>query len=194
MNTAKLLRFILLLTTGISGAFATETSSGPLRLAVVGLTHGHSARFVTNALARLDVKFVGIVEAGEGLVARAMERHQLPRGFFHDRLDSLLANGKLDAVAAFNMTFEHLAVVEACAPRGVHVMVEKPLAVSLEHARAIERAATNGGIHVIVNYEPVWSPADQRAFELVREKNAVGEIRKLVAHDGNNGPVGKYRR
>jgi predicted dehydrogenase len=43
---------------------------------------------------------------------------------------------KPTAVLAFGSIYDHLAVVEACAPRGIHVMVEKPLAASLEHAWA----------------------------------------------------------
>jgi predicted dehydrogenase len=180
-----------LLALSFSPAFAAQSAAPVMRLGIVGLTHGHSARFVTKALTRPDVKLVAIVEPDQELVTMAMERHQLPRSFFRSKLDDLLKGNEVDAVAVFNSTFEHRAVVEACAPKRVHVMVEKPLAVNLEHARAIESAATKGGIHVLVNYEPIWTPAYQRAIALVKQDKTVGGVRRIVAHDGNDGPVGK---
>jgi predicted dehydrogenase len=66
-------------------------------------------------------------------------------------------------------------------------MVEKPLAVSMEDALAIEHAAKQGRIHVLVNYETTWYRSNRAAYDLVHEK-AIGEIRKVVIHDGHRGP------
>src|SRR5260370_35021298 len=66
-------------------------------------------------------------------------------------------------------------------------MLEKPLADSLEDARAMEEAARGGKIQVLVNYETTWNRSDQAAYDLVHEK-AIGEVRKVVVHDGHNGP------
>src|SRR5258708_14876008 len=66
-------------------------------------------------------------------------------------------------------------------------MMEKPLAVSFEDARAIEKAARAGKIQVLVNYETTWYRSNQTAYDLVHEK-AIGEIRKIVVHDGHGGP------
>ena len=54
-------------------------------------------------------------------------------------LDALLQRAKPEAIAAFSSTRDHRPIIQAAAPRGVHVMVEKPLAVSVADARAIER-------------------------------------------------------
>ena len=67
-------------------------------------------------------------------------------------------------------------------------MMEKPLAVNMEHARAIESAAKKGGIQVIVNYETTWYPANQQAYTLAHEQHAIGDLRKIVVHDGHRGP------
>jgi predicted dehydrogenase len=68
-------------------------------------------------------------------------------------------------------------------------MMEKPLAVSLEDARAIEEAARAGKIQVLVNYETTWYRSNQAAYDLVHEQ-AIGEVRKVVVHDGHGGPKG----
>jgi predicted dehydrogenase len=65
--------------------------------------------------------------------------------------------------------------------------MEKPLAVSLADAKAMERAARSGKIHVLVNYETSWYRSNHSAYDLLHE-GALGEVRKVVVHDGHNGP------
>jgi predicted dehydrogenase len=91
------------------------------------------------------------------------------------------------AVLVYTSTYDHRRVVEICARHGVHVMMEKPLAVSLEDALAIAKAAHDGKIQVLVNYETSWYPSNRAAYDLVHDKT-LGEIRKVVVHDGHNGP------
>ena len=100
-------------------------------------------------------------------------------------LDRMLDQVRPQAVVIFTDTFDHLRVVEACAARGIPVMMEKPLAVSLEHARAIERAARSGRIPVMVNYETTWYASNRAAWDLVKAQKALGDIRKIVVHDGH---------
>ncbi|MGC1370975.1 MAG: Gfo/Idh/MocA family oxidoreductase, partial [Candidatus Sulfotelmatobacter sp.] len=90
-------------------------------------------------------------------------------------------------VLVYTNTYDHRRVVEICARHGVHVMMEKPLAVSLRNALAIKKAADAGKIHVLVNYETTWYPSNHAAYELVHE-NALGDVRKVVVHDGHSGP------
>jgi len=91
------------------------------------------------------------------------------------------------SVLAYTNTYDHRRVVEICARYGVPVMMEKPLAVSVEDAHAIEKTAREGKIPVLVNYETTWYRSNRAAFELVHE-NSIGEIRKVVIHEGHPGP------
>jgi predicted dehydrogenase len=65
--------------------------------------------------------------------------------------------------------------------------MEKTLAVSYEDAQAIARAARAAKIQVLVNYETSWYPSNHAAYHLVHA-GAIGEIRKVVVHDGHEGP------
>jgi predicted dehydrogenase len=67
-------------------------------------------------------------------------------------------------------------------------MMEKPLAVSMEHARAMQKAARLCSIHVLVNYETTWYPSHELAYALARKQGAIGELRKIVVCDGHKGP------
>jgi predicted dehydrogenase len=91
------------------------------------------------------------------------------------------------AVLVYTNTYDHRRVVETCARHGVHVMMEKPLAVSLEDALAIQKAAHGSKIHVLVNYETSWYSSNHAAYDLVHD-GILGDIRKVVVHDGHKGP------
>jgi predicted dehydrogenase len=67
-------------------------------------------------------------------------------------------------------------------------MVEKPLAVSVEHARKMQALAEKHGIHLLTNYETTWYASHYEAKRLIDEAGSIGELRKLVVHDGHRGP------
>lgn len=165
-----------------------ESAPAPVTYAIVGLTHDHARGFIPGASSRKDIQLVGIAEPNRDLAMRYATAFKLDTNLFFTSLEEMLEKVRPRAVATFTSTFDHLRVVETCAARGVHVMMEKPLAVSMEHARAMQAAARKGGIHIIVNYETTWYPANHAAYELVHEKNAIGELRKIVVHDGHQGP------
>ena len=160
-----------------------------LRLAIVGLVHGHVSGFMRLMESHKDeAQIVGIFEPSIELQRKFAERYGLATTAFFNDLAAMLDRTKPEAVATFTSTYDHPMVVEACASRGIHVMVEKPLAVSMEHARTIRRAANRGGIHVIVNYETTWYPSRGSLWSLIKEERAAGEIRRMVALDGHSGP------
>ncbi|MFD3003267.1 Gfo/Idh/MocA family protein [Pontibacter toksunensis] len=159
----------------------------PLKVALAGLSHDH----VEGALERLaqeDVLVIGIAEGNEELVQRYRRSYQLPESLFYKDLPTLLEYEKPDVVMAYNAIAEHGAVVEACAPLGVHVMVEKPLATTVKDAARMAELARRHRIHLLTNYETTWYPSNQEVCIMVRHRIAVGEIRKMVVHDGNIGP------
>jgi predicted dehydrogenase len=95
----------------------------------------------------------------------------------------------VQAVSIFTSTYDHRRVVEMCAPLGIDVMMEKPLATTSEDARAIAAAAAKGGIQVVVNYETTWYPSIQSAYGVIHGENRIGDLRRIVVHDGHEGPA-----
>jgi glucose-fructose oxidoreductase len=166
---------------------ATNKEETPLRVALAGLVHGHAFGFFDQFQHRADLQVVGIAEADRQLTAQFAKRYGLAPTVFYSDLEEMLKATHPQAVLAYTNTFDHRRVVEICAHYGIPVMMEKPLAVSMEDARAIEKAAREGKIQVLVNYETTWYRSNQAAYDLVHE-NALGEIRKVVVHDGHEGP------
>ena len=166
---------------------ATENEKAPLRVGLAGLVHGHASGFFDQFQHREDLQVVGIAEADRQLAAQFAKSYGLAASLFYSDLEEMLKATHPQAVLAYTNTYDHRRVVEICARYGVHVMMEKPLAVSLEDARAIEKASRAGKIQVLVNYETTWYRSNQAAYDLVHD-NAIGEIRKIVVHDGHRGP------
>ena len=173
-------------------ALATITGSAqssdepPLRVGVAGLVHGHVG-WILKAMQRADIEVVGIAEPNRALAQRYAEQYGFSLDIVYDDLATMLDQTKPEAVTAFNAIYDHLVTVEACAPRGIHVMVEKPLAVSLEHARRMAALANKHGIHLLTNYETTWYGSNHAVYNLVQD-SALGELRKVVVHDGHSGP------
>ncbi len=166
---------------------ATKTEEAPLRVALAGLVHGHAFGFFDQFQHRADLQVVGIAEGDRQLAAQFAKSYGLAPELFYSDLEEMLKKTHPQAVLAYTNTYDHRRVVEICARYGVPVMMEKPLAVSFEDARAIEKAARAAKIPVLVNYETTWYRSNQAAYDLVHE-NAIGEIRKIVVHDGHRGP------
>jgi predicted dehydrogenase len=190
-NMIRSLVSLMLLPLAAAAQSSATTPARPLRLAIAGLAHGHVSGFLSTALRRSqDVQLVGVWDPDAALGARYANRQQngFPASLLFTDLGKMLETVKPEAVATFTDTFDHAMVVEACAGRHIPVMMEKPLATNLEQARAIQQAARRGGIPVIVNYETTWYRSHAEIWKIVKEQKAAGDIRKMVAMDGHQGP------
>ncbi len=181
---SKLVAFLSL---ALMSAPLPAQSKQPLRIGVAGLTHTH-VHWIFNSVKNGDIEIVGIAEPNQELAERYADQYNYPKNRIYKTLAEMIAAEKPEAVAAFNSIYEHLEVVEICAPKGIHVMVEKPLAVSLKHARKMQQLAETNGIFLLTNYETTWYPTVHHAMLLLQDSAAIGPIRKMVIHDGHQGP------
>ncbi len=122
----------------LAASAQTSPSTPPLRVAIAGLVHGHVEGFFKNSLHRTDIQLVAIAEPDQLLASRYATQFGLDRNLIFAELETMLQNTHPQAVLAYTSTYDHRRVVEICARHGVPVMMEKPLAVSAEDARAME--------------------------------------------------------
>jgi predicted dehydrogenase len=149
--------------------------------------HGHVHGFLDQSRHSPEIEIVGIAEPDARLLSQAGTRYGFDRSLLFADLEEMLAKAHPQAVLLYTNTFDHRRTVEICARHGVHVMMEKPLAVSLDDALAIQKAAHAGKIQVLVNYETSWYRSNHASYDLVHA-GALGEVRKVVVHDGHGGP------
>jgi predicted dehydrogenase len=135
-----------------------------------------------------DVAIVGLWDPDAKLLADYAKSNRLAADLTYTDLGKMLDAVKPEAVATFTDTYSHLQVVEACAPRHIPVMMEKPLAVDMKQAHAIQQASERYNTPVIVNYETTWYRSHGEIWTLLHEQKAAGDIRRMVAMDGHQGP------
>lgn len=158
-----------------------------VKMAVAGISHGH-VPWILGRKENDDLKLVGIYEKDTSLWQPYIKRYKLKRALFYSDLTKMLDATKPEAVVAFGSINQHAAAVEACAPRGIHVMVEKPLAITKAQAERMQKLAADNKIHLLTNFETSWYPTTEKTYQLVRDSGFVGKMSKAVFHHGHEGP------
>ena len=157
-----------------------------IRVVVAGLNHDH-VHGILNQYTKGAVNIVGIVEPNKQLQQKYGKLYHLPDSLFYTDLKKLLLEKKPDAVLGYNAVGKHLEIVEIAAPLGISVMVEKPLAATLQQAKQMEALADKYHIKVLTNFETTWYPSYQDVYNTIG-KDSIGPIKKMVVHDGHQGP------
>lgn len=179
--------FISLLVCCVATAAAGNDNDKPLRVAVAGVAHGH-LNDVLSRMDRGDFEVVGVYEKDDRMRQdNGFTRRGDKVPFFAD-LGEMLDKTHPEAVVAYGPIYDHLEVVEACAPRGIHVMVEKPLAVNMKHAKRMAKLARQYGIQLLTNYETSWYSSNHEAYRMVKD-GQIGDITRILVYDGHQGPI-----
>jgi len=166
--------------------FSRET--GPLRIGVVGMSHGHVEGLLWAAANRDDVVITGVYEPDRALFDRFAAKYKLDPSLYHASLGEMLDATKPEAVSVMTSIKDHRAAVEACAPRGVHALLEKPLAFSNEDAARMAALAAEHGVLVLTNYETSWYASIREAKRLI-DSGERAPLRKMVFRHGHKGPA-----
>ena len=180
----KLLTLIVL---ALAPAFAQ-----PPKIAIVGLVHAHVWGHLRQILKNNDVQLVGIAEPNPDLVAEAKKMGAADSLFYSD-YHKMLADKKPDIVWAFVENNRHLEIAQACAPLGIQLIFEKPLAATYKQAVAIRDLARKYNIDVMTNYQMAWWPANYAAKAQV-DSGQIGKIWRLRGIVGHGGPGSKGPR
>ncbi len=157
-----------------------------VKIGIAGLSHSHVIPLLRN-LDRQEFIIVGIAESDTALSNRYAKQFNIDKGLIYVTLNEMLEKTKPEGVVTFTSIYDHLKVVEACAPLGIHVMVEKPLAVSNRHAARMKKLAEKHGIMVLTNYETTWYPSNHEGFKMISD-GEIGQVRKILVYDGHKGP------
>jgi predicted dehydrogenase len=180
-------KLLIVLLLAVPTALTAQVHRTPLRVAVVGLVHGHVEGFLAGLPHHTDVELVGIADSDPALFARYQKKYALPATVFYRQEANMIEKTHPQAVLVYTSIADHRAAIEIAAQYGVSAMVEKPLTISLDDALAIRRTARHYHIHVLVNYETTWYASNRAAYDEA-ESGRLGAIRRVVVHDGHQGP------
>jgi glucose-fructose oxidoreductase len=181
LNLLPTLAFILL-TPALSPAQTT-----PTRVAVVGLVHDHIRGFLENLPSHPEIQLVGISEPSAPLREKYENLTHLPASTFFPSEAAMLKATHPQAILVYTSIAGHRAAIEEAAPLHIAVMVEKPLATTVADALAIQHLAEKYNIPILTNYETTWYASNIAAYNML-QTGSIGDLRKLVVHDGHRGP------
>jgi len=185
-NVSAMFPRFLLLHTFIFCFLLSSNAQQKMRVVVAGLNHDH-VHNILHANEEGRVIIVGIAEPNKTLWKKFETQYRLPDSLFSDDLKTLVLSKKPDAVLGYNEVSGHVDIVRVCAPLHIPVMVEKPLAATLQQAQEIEALSEKYNDMVLVNYETTWYPSIADVKDTV-ESGSMGNIKKMVFHDGHQGP------
>ena len=140
----------------------------PVRYAVVGLGFiSQLAVLPAFANARRNSRLVALV-SGDAAKRRALGKAYGVPGYPYDQFDALLASGAIDAVYIALPNHLHRDFAVRAARAGVHVLCEKPLAVTEADCRAMIAACKRGRVKLMTAYRLHFEKVTLRAIQAAR--------------------------
>jgi len=183
-------RLSLLVLSG--AAFVLPLAAQNETIALVGLRHAHTWGHFERLIKAPEARLIAIAETDPELVAEARKLTGPGVRYYSDYIQ-MLDEQKPTMVWAFLENNRHHEVVQACAPRKIHVIFEKPLAATYEQAILIRDLARKHGIQVLTNFGPAFTPA-YYAIKARLDAGDLGTPWRLRATTGHGGVFPKSGR
>jgi predicted dehydrogenase len=155
------------------------------RLVVAGLVHDHVWKMLPDFAKIPGVEIVGAADPNRPL--REKIRKEFGVGTLFERPVDLFDRVEADAVLVCGSNAGGVPIVEAAAARGLHAMVEKPMAHTAEGARRMYNAARRHKTRLMINWPIAWNVSVVRALELVKA-GKIGHVFHARIHMAHQGP------
>lgn len=133
-----------------------------------GESHAHV--FASHPYAEL----VGVYDINK---AKAKELSEQYGAKCYDSLELMLEDEKVEAVGIATPDFAHRDVAVKAANAGKHILLEKPLATTLEDTDAIADAVKKNNVRLMVDFHARWNPP----FVIAKNKIVEGELGDIVS-------------
>ncbi|GAB4148367.1 MAG: Gfo/Idh/MocA family oxidoreductase [Planctomycetaceae bacterium] len=159
-------------------------STQKFRLGIAGLVHDHVWDELAKWHATGQIEIVAGADANEPLRDRLQKEFGVPHLF--SSFEEMLEACPLDAVQVCTSNAEGVSVIEQAAARGIHAVVEKPMAATLRGAERMLSAAKKSGICLFINWPFRWRANVPRAWRLIQD-GIIGHVfhaRIRMAHKG----------
>ena len=154
---------------------AQKRSARQVGYAVIGLGHIAQTAVLPAFSNSRNSKLVALV-SGDAEKRRKLARRYRCDAYSYAELDACLARPDLDAVYIALPNDLHAEVAVRCARAGVHVLCEKPMALSEEDCRRMTDACGEAGVRLMIAYRLHFEPANLAALRLIGE-GRIGEPR-----------------
>ncbi|HVV73169.1 MAG TPA: Gfo/Idh/MocA family oxidoreductase [Verrucomicrobiae bacterium] len=176
-----------------SQVFRFETSivsviSMKVRVAGISFDHFHMGDLLRMVSEHPNAEIVGVCDAQRSRMQPAIRNFAIPDARVFQDLDECLEKSRPDFVILCPATARHAEYVGRVAAHGVHMLVEKPFAGSVQDADRMIAAANRGRVRLAINWPLRWVEAHCTAHRLLNE-GTIGDLEEVHYYDGNRGPL-----
>ncbi len=154
------------------------------RIGVVGLTHDHVWGNLENVAALANAELAAVADPHQPLLDRVTQKYGCAAYLDHKEM---VERESLDVAYVFTDNAQGAEVGAWAARQGLQVMVEKPMAATLEGAERLMAAAEEAGVRLMINWPVVWRPQVQAALDIATRPE-FGRIWQLTHRAGHGGP------
>lgn len=159
---------------------------GTLKVGVIGCgsiaRHRHLPEYAFNQ----NVELVAVCDSNEERANQAAEKYGVKA---YTSYEELLQSGEVEAVSVCTPNYLHAPISIAALNAGVHVLCEKPMAISEEEAKAMIEVAEKSGKKLMIAHNQRFVPSHQKARRLI-ESGEIGKIYSFRTAFGHGGPEG----
>ena len=159
------------------------------KVGLVGFAHGH-AHHILELLneSNLGTLVAAAIEDKPVLKSRKeiVQKESNLKRIYSD-YQEMLDKEDIDVVFNYTDNVMRASVTELAASKGLHVMLEKPMAYNLEYADRMLKAAESNKVKLMVNWPTMWSPAYRKAYQLINE-GAIGDVFHIRTRTGHDMP------
>jgi len=161
-----------------------------IKFGVVGLVHDHvwpvwTKGYLHELSILEDVEMVAVADINKELLLRAKKDFGIDKGYLNYK--EMVDKEQLDAVLMSLPNDEKADATDLLSEKGIHILMDKPMAATLSQANRIYKTAEKTGIKLLVNWPSVWIPVVSKAYSLVNQ-GAIGNIFEVRAGMSNSGP------
>ena len=166
-------------TTGSARASAQRRDRGSVRYAVVGLGHiAQAAILPAFAHARRNSILTALISDDPSKLKALGRKYKVARTYSYDEYDKALA--EVDAVFIALPNSMHAEYTVRAAQRGVHVLCEKPMAVTVEECERMIEACDMGDVKLMIAYRLHFEPLNLAVVAAVR-RGALGDLKYFIS-------------
>lgn len=160
----------------------------PWKIAGINFDHFHMGDNLRMAFEHPQAEIVAICDERPDRMQAAKASCGLTTDQVFTDFRQCIEQTRPDIVLLCPAAAEHGLWTKRVAEFGVHVIVEKPFAASVEEADQMVAAMQQGGGQLAINWPMAWYPSNCTAFRLINE-GRIGEVMEVHYYDGNRGPL-----
>ncbi len=148
-----------------------------IRYAVVGL--GYIAQVAVLPAfknAKKNSQLVALVSGDKEKLKRIGEKYNIDKRYLYSEFETCLKNGEVDAIYICTPNSYHRNIMETAAKYGVHVLCEKPMAVTTEDCLSMIQQADKNNIQLMIAYRLHFEAANLEAIKIAQSKK-LGDLK-----------------